>query len=199
MYAHLLMEKFANDPGLGDDLKMIVEQTDRCKKIVAQLLHFSRQNRVQLQRVNISGLAERVVGVLQCAENIKIVWEQDIADPWVDVDPDQIAQVLTNLVNNACYAMPDGGTLTLGLYGNDNQFRIMVKDTGIGIPRNNMTKLFEPFFTTKEIGKGTGLGLAVAYGIVKMHRGNIKVESNSDAANEPTGTQFSVVLPRNGK
>jgi len=199
MYAHLLMEKFGNHPSLGEDLKMIVEQTDRCKKIVAQLLHFSRQNKLQLQRIDIVGLAEKVIRVLPRTENIRINWERDIADSMVDVDPDQITQVLTNLVNNAYFAMPEGGTLTLGLTGNDHQIRIMVKDTGIGIPRNHMTKLFEPFFTTKGIGKGTGLGLAVAYGIVKMHRGNIEVESNADAANGPTGTRFTVILLRNGK
>ena len=72
-------------------------------------------------------------------------------------------------------------------------------DTGIGIPKENMPKIFEPFFTTKQIGKGTGLGLAVTYGIVKMHRGSIDVVSNADPAAGPTGTTFTVTLPRRGQ
>ena len=71
-----------------------------------------------------------------------------------------------------------------------------VSDTGVGIPTANMGKLFEPFFTTKPMGKGTGLGLAVSYGIVKMHRGDIRVESNADAGKGPTGTTFTVTVPR---
>jgi len=71
-----------------------------------------------------------------------------------------------------------------------------VADTGCGIPPENVGRIFEPFFTTKQIGKGTGLGLAVAYGIVKMHQGRIEVASNHDPANGPTGTAFTVVLPR---
>ena len=72
----------------------------------------------------------------------------------------------------------------------------MVTDTGVGIPRENMDKLFDPFFTTKQVGKGTGLGLAVTHGIVKMHRGQISVESNADPAAGPTETTFIVTLPR---
>jgi signal transduction histidine kinase len=74
-----------------------------------------------------------------------------------------------------------------------------VTDTGIGIPKENMSKIFTPFFTTKKMGKGTGLGLAVTYGIVKMHRGDIRVKSNADPAAGPTGTTFTVTIPRQGR
>jgi len=74
--------------------------------------------------------------------------------------------------------------------------RFIVTDTGVGIPPEHFPKLFEPFFTTKKVGQGTGLGLAVTYGIVKMHRGDIKVHSNADPAKGPTGTTFTVILPR---
>jgi signal transduction histidine kinase len=77
--------------------------------------------------------------------------------------------------------------------------RIAVSDTGVGIAKENLGKIFEPFYTTKQMGLGTGLGLAVAYGIVKMHYGDIKVESNADAAAGPTGTTFTVTLSRSGK
>ena len=88
-----------------------------------------------------------------------------------------------------------GGTLTLGTTGDENRVRFTVRDSGVGISPENMKKIFQPFFTTKPMGKGTGLGLAVSYGIVKMHCGDIKVQSQSNTASGPTGTTFTVVLP----
>ncbi len=113
-----------------------------------------------------------------------------------EIDPDQITQVLTNLVNNAYAATPPGGSVTVATEEDGDQIRIIVTDTGTGIPKENAAKVFEPFFTTKQIGKGTGLGLAVTYGIVKMHRGDIHVESNADPNSGPTGTTITVTLPR---
>jgi signal transduction histidine kinase len=75
----------------------------------------------------------------------------------------------------------------------------VVQDTGVGIPPANMPRIFTPFFTTKPMSRGTGLGLAVTYGIVKMHRGDLQVESNADPAKGPTGTTFRITLPRHGK
>jgi signal transduction histidine kinase len=93
-------------------------------------------------------------------------------------------------------AMPNGGILTVEVGGNDEEVVFNVKDTGIGIPDENMDKLYTPFFTTKGIGKGTGLGLATTYGIVKMHKGRIEVESNNDRLKGPTGTTFRIIIPR---
>jgi signal transduction histidine kinase len=107
-------------------------------------------------------------------------------------------QVLTNLISNAIAAMTDGGSLTVRTTGDEETVLISVRDTGCGIPEENRKKIFEPFFTTKQIGKGTGLGLAVTYGIIKMHRGDIRVESNCDPASGPTGTTFTIELPRKG-
>jgi len=104
--------------------------------------------------------------------------------------------VLTNLLTNAQHAMPEGGTITVTLDGTDENVIVTVQDEGMGIPDENLDKLFSPFFTTKQVGKGTGLGLAVTHGIVKMHRGQITVESNADPAAGPTGTTFSISLPR---
>ncbi len=199
MYSHLLLERFGKEPQMSDDLKLIVEQTDRCKKIVSQLLHFARQNKVQLQKTDIVKLIERILQVSPAPPGVTVRLDQEISDPMVEIDPDQIAQVLTNLINNACSAMPKGGCLQIVISDLGKRFKIEVADQGIGIPRENLGKIFEPFFTTKEIGKGTGLGLAVAYGIIKMHRGDIQVESNTDPAAGPTGTKFSVILPKEGR
>ena len=93
--------------------------------------------------------------------------------------------------------MPNGGSLLIRLEEIDQDILITVRDTGIGISPNDMDKIFTPFFTTKEIGKGTGLGLATTYGIIKMHKGRIEVDSNNDPAKGPTGTNVRIILPRN--
>jgi signal transduction histidine kinase len=92
-------------------------------------------------------------------------------------------------------AMSGEGTLTIRTQNREGLVRFTVRDTGVGIPPENRGKIFTPFFTTKQAGRGTGLGLAVSYGIVKMHRGDIKVESNADPSIGPTGTSFTVTLP----
>ena len=200
MYAHLLLQEAQKYPLLREDLTMIVDQADRCKKIVAGLLHFARQNKVVLQPTDLRKLVEHAMKAMPTPENIEAVIEHDLGhDPLVEVDRDQIVQVLTNLVSNALAAMPDGGTLTIRTAGNGDFVELSVIDTGVGIPKENLTKIFEPFFTTKQIGLGTGLGLAVTYGIIKMHRGDIRVQSNADADAGPTGTTFTVKLPRHGR
>jgi two-component system NtrC family sensor kinase len=198
MYSHMLLEQVEQHPEWREDLSMIVEQADRCKKIVVRLLHFARQNKVVLRTVDLCKLIQRAVKAYPIPANVHVKVEPKAANPKVGLDPDQINQVLTNLFSNACDAMPGGGTLTISIEGNDDKIWFSVRDTGIGIPRENLTKIFEPFFTTKQIGKGTGLGLAVTYGIVKMHRGDIETVSNIDPAAGPTGTTFTVRLPRKG-
>ncbi|MGB9623814.1 MAG: [Fe-Fe] hydrogenase large subunit C-terminal domain-containing protein [Phycisphaerae bacterium] len=199
MYAHLLLEEWGSSPKLREDLATIVDEADRCKKIVSGLLHFARQNKVALQPTDLRDLVDRVMKTMHTPANISVRVEHDTADAVADMDPDQIVQVLTNLITNALAAMPNGGTLTVRTDGDDMHVRLIVTDTGVGIPRENLPKIFEPFFTTKQIGKGTGLGLAVTYGIVKMHRGDIQVQSNADPAAGPTGTTFTVSLPRRGQ
>ncbi|MEI7837749.1 MAG: [Fe-Fe] hydrogenase large subunit C-terminal domain-containing protein, partial [Planctomycetota bacterium] len=197
MYAHLLLAEHGQDPRFCEDLTMITEQADRCKKIVAGLLHFARQNRLAVHEVALPALVARAGKSLSVPPGVRVVVEDRMAEPAVEIDPDQILQVLTNLVSNAMAAMEDkGGTLTLRTLEDGPWVQIVVSDTGVGIPAGNMPRIFEPFFTTKQIGKGTGLGLAVTYGIVKMHRGDIRAESNADPTVGETGTTFTVTLPR---
>jgi len=199
MYAHLLLEECDRASPLFGDLSLIVEQADRCKKIVAGLLHFARQNKVLLQPTDVGDLVERCLRLAPAPPGVTVRVAHETADRTAEVDRDQVLQVLTNLVSNALAAMPDAGTLTVRTWGDADRLRLAVVDTGVGIPRENLPKIFEPFFTTKQIGKGTGLGLAITYGIVKMHRGDIAVESNADPAAGPTGTTFTVTLPRKGQ
>jgi signal transduction histidine kinase len=115
----------------------------------------------------------------------------------MNIDSDQMMQVLINLEKNAIEAMPQGGKLTLKVYENEEDLIIDIIDNGTGISPENMDKIFTPFFTTKEVGKGTGLGLPLIYGIIKMHNGKIDVESNIDTIVGDTGTTFKISIPKN--
>jgi signal transduction histidine kinase len=177
-----------------EDLEMIVEQAERCRKIVAGLLNFARRSRVVLQPTDLGQLLRHSFKALRIPEGVSL--EIDTASaPEAEVDADQLVQVITNLVNNAVEAMPQGGRLQVGARLRGEEALLYVRDTGAGIPEALRERIFEPLFTTKQIGKGTGLGLAVTYGIVKMHRGRIEVDTNADVAKGATGTEFRVLLP----
>lgn len=198
MYAHMLLEEHAGEGGIKEDLSLIAAQADRCKKIVAGLLHFARQNKAALQETDMMQLIEGVIRLTHVPGAITLRVENEADDATAFVDRDQITQVLNNLINNAIQAMGNGGTVAVRLWDDVEEVRISVRDTGTGIPKAHRAKIFEPFFTTKAAGKGTGMGLAVSYGIIKMHRGNITVESNDTPNAGPTGSTFVITLPRHG-
>ncbi|MEE4177270.1 MAG: [Fe-Fe] hydrogenase large subunit C-terminal domain-containing protein [Bacteroides sp.] len=198
MYAHILLDEVEENSPLYRDLKLIVEQADRCKKIVGGLLNFARKSKVSISQVNVDQLIKDGLRTLVLPPNIKLVIQNRTKDPLVECDHDQMIQVFGNLFKNAVDAMSEGGTLRVTIDENDNNDDILfeVSDTGTGIAPENQERMFEPFFTTKENGKGTGLGLPIIYGIVKMHRGAIKVESNNNPDKGDTGTSFFVTIPR---
>jgi len=196
MYSNILKDEAPQDSPIRKDLELIVEQADRCKGIVGGLLNFARKNQVKLKDVNIHEFVEHSLQSVIKPENIEINFQSQLDNLVVQIDRDQMMQVLTNLEKNAVEAMPGGGVLSVSLSGNGNSVEINVSDTGIGIPEENMDKLFTPFFTTKKMGKGTGLGLPLIYGIVKMHKGQIDVTSNALPENGQTGTNFKITLPR---
>ena len=196
MYAHLLLDECEADSSMRADLTLIAEQADRCKKIVSGLLDFARENKVARHPTDICHLVEGAVRPLTLPDAVEIEFKHDIEDKIANIDQDQIIQAVTNLVTNAVSAMDNKGKLTVSTAGDEKSVRLSVADTGSGIPEENLKKIFEPFFTTKPIGEGTGLGLAVTYGIVKTHCGDIRVETNVDAESGPTGTTFTITLPR---
>jgi len=196
MYSNILMDEAPEGEGVRDDLKLIVEQAERCKKIVSGLLNFARKNQVNLTETDVVKFLQHSLNSIVKPDNVTCSVDSTIADPLAKLDIDQMMQVMTNLEKNAIEAMPSGGSLRVSVEGDAEEVTFIVSDTGSGIPKDNMDKLFTPFFTTKEMGKGTGLGLALIYGIVKMHKGKIHVDSNADRLHGPTGTTFRITVPR---
>jgi iron only hydrogenase large subunit-like protein/nitrogen-specific signal transduction histidine kinase len=196
MYSNILLDECNPDDPVREDLKLVVEQAGRCKKIVAGLLNFARKNQVNHQLVNLKELSLHSLESVIVPSKIKVGVTDRTTNPDAMLDSEQMVQVLTNLIKNAIDAMPDGGEINIILEDTLSDVIITVSDTGTGIKDENKAKVFEPFFTTKGLGHGTGLGLATAYGIVKMHKGQITVDSNTDPSKGPTGTSFKIVLPR---
>jgi two-component system NtrC family sensor kinase len=196
MYSNILLDESKSDDPVREDLKLIVEQAGRCKKIVAGLLNFARKNQVNHQLISIKDLVNHSLESLIIPAQVKISIADLTTNPEAMLDTEQMMQVLTNLIKNAIDAMPGGGDINIKLEDTYGDVLITISDTGSGIKEEDRAKIFEPFFTTKSIGQGTGLGLATAYGVVKMHKGQIIAESNDDPSKGPTGTSFKIVLPR---
>jgi two-component system NtrC family sensor kinase len=195
LYSDILSKETPPTAAFRDDVQMISREAARCKDIVTALLNFARQNRLMAQETDINRLLKELASDLErlpLYKDVVIVRKLDSPIPLIQADPAQLRQVIVNLANNAAEAMSEGGTLTLTTMADPvgDRVSIVVEDTGVGISPENLSRLFTPFFTTKPIGRGTGLGLAISYGIVKMHRGQITVQSQVGK-----GTRFTVILP----
>jgi signal transduction histidine kinase len=149
-----------------------------------------------LRWTDIVSLIEGLTRALERPDTIRVSIDTDISDPMAWIDGERIGAAFANLAANAVEAMPGGGTLAVGISGDERQVMITIKDTGTGITQENMDKLFTPFFTTKPVGEGLGLGLPTAYAAIKAHGGAIAVESNADPSRGPTGTIVRITLPR---
>ncbi len=196
MYSNIVLDELDEDDPKRDDMRLIVQQADRCKTIVSGLLNFARKNKVMAEEVDIVEFIKSSLQSVVVPESVKVLVDNYLKDLSVRVDTEQMVQVFTNLTKNAVDAMPEGGTLTISLAEDDEMVKIQFADEGGGIPENHMNKLFTPFFTTKKAGKGTGLGLSLVYGIIKMHQGKIEVVSNTDPEKGPRGTTFTITVPR---
>ncbi len=205
VYVKLLLKKHKEKKLQVEDtekqLLKMEKELDRTTRIIRNLLDFARQSEPAIRPVEINKVVEAallLVGHQIGLENIKLEKKLDIQLPLVLADFDKIQQVLINIIMNAIQAMPDGGNLTIttsvakGIKINESfkdTVRIDIRDTGVGITRENMRKLFTPFFTTKEKGKGVGLGLPVVHGIIEQHKGKIEVDSEPNI-----GTTFTIYL-----
>jgi len=196
MYSNILLDECPVDSQMYKDLKLITEQTNRCKKIVNGLLSFSRKDQVSKSAVNVINMLEQSLKSVLIPSTISVEIINKMDDPIVMLDEEQMIQVFTNLTKNAIEAMNKKGKLTITAKEKLNMVYFNVEDNGYGIPKKYIDQIFEPFYTTKETGKGTGLGLPTVYGIIKMHKGKIEVHSNTDPEKGPTGTTFKITLPR---
>lgn len=196
MYSNILLDEAKENDPVKEDLELIVDQAERCKKIVGGLLNFARKSQVVHQETDIVKFIDRSLASIIKPANIEVVFNVNISNPSVMIDHEQMMQAITNLEKNAVEAMPNGGQLTIDLSDKGDNIFIEISDNGMGIAKENMEKIFTPFFTTKEVGKGTGLGLPLVYGIIKMHKGRIDVDSNADSKEGPTGTKFKIMIPR---
>jgi len=197
VYSNILREELPADSPMLQDIDLIVEQADRCRKIVGGLLNFARKNQLNLSESNVVKLARHSIDSVIIPDEVTVRLNTKITDPLANLDYDQMTQVFTNLLKNAVEAMTGKGEITFDVFDSADQFTISISDNGSGIQAENMDKLFTPFFTTKGLGKGTGLGLPIIYGIVKMHKGDVIVKSNVDPLSGPTGTTFTITIPRN--
>jgi two-component system NtrC family sensor kinase len=179
---------------LREYLTLIRDEAFRCKSITNGLLDFSRNRAGQFAPVSLAEVIESAARLLrhQKRGGRRVEINTEVADDLAAVfgDAGQLQQVLIILAENGIDAMMEGGALRIRARNEGAGVRVEVADTGVGIPPENLAKIFDPFFTTKEIGRGTGLGLAVCYGIVHEHGGRVEVESAVGR-----GTTFTVTLP----
>jgi two-component system NtrC family sensor kinase len=190
----------SGDPRLNEDLQedcqTVIHESRRCSKIVKELLDFARVSDSQKTLQPVRKAIDRTTALIEHNvdfKDIEIIKEYDPDLPEILIDASQIEQVLINIMINAGQAMPEGGTLTIktGMGTTEDHIYVCIKDTGCGIPEENIEKLFDPFFSTKG-HHGTGLGLSVSYGIIQSHGGEITVTSKPE-----NGTTFTIILPTN--
>jgi PAS domain S-box-containing protein len=206
-HASLQLAVTEMDPDVADSFKHIAGAAERAANLTRQLLAFSRKQVMQPRRLDLNGLVRQIATVLPrlIGEHIRLVTDLAPDLPAVFADDCNMEQIVLNLAVNARDAMPSGGTLTVrteDVSVDDTHLRrvpdavsgryvcLSVRDTGIGMDLPTRTRIFEPFFTTKEVGKGTGMGLATVYGIVKQHDGWVEVESEAGQ-----GAVFKIYLP----
>jgi two-component system cell cycle sensor histidine kinase/response regulator CckA len=207
-YADLLLDQFEEGDPRRADVEEIRQSANRAATLTRQLLAFSRRQIMLPRTIDLHEVAKGIENMLGRLVSSDVIIEiaSEVGLWPVRADPGQVEQVLMNLAANARDAMPAGGRLTIETSNvridtEDSRERpglkpgdyvcLRVTDTGGGIPPDALAHIFEPFYTTKGLGKGTGLGLATVYGIVKQMRGGIYVESTG-----PSGTRFAVFLPR---
>ncbi len=181
------------DPDTLGKLKLISQQVARITRVTKDLMDFARTRPAARSLSNINEIIEISLRLARFDESFqKLTVKMDLKTnvPLIWADSDQLQQVFLNLFLNARDAMPDGGELSIATAHSKSEISIEISDTGIGVGKKDLKKIFDPFFTTKSAGSGTGLGLAVCYGIITAHGGKIEAATNVDS-----GTSFVISLP----
>ncbi|MGC8604659.1 MAG: ATP-binding protein [Desulfomonilaceae bacterium] len=173
-------------------LRKVLDQVEKARTIVLNLLEFSRSKEFMVENLNLATVVNKTLGLVQGQkpEGVRVVTN---IDPKICImaDRQRIEQALMNLISNAYQAIQGEGEVRIrAFYSNDGRVKIRIKDSGKGIPSDNLSRIFDPFFTTKDVGKGTGLGLFITHDIILRHKGTIRVESGPEK-----GTVFFISLP----
>ena len=195
LYGNMMREKLELEHPLSKNLDYVLEDAERCREIVKNLLAYSRQSSPSKEVFPLNSLVTDSLNLLHDQRlfmNVELVKKLASHEILVRADKNQICQVVINLIMNAVDAMEEKGVITLRTYL-DREGRksyLEVSDTGCGIRSEDVSKIFDPFFTTKGLGKGTGLGLSMAYGIMEENQGRIWVKQTSSA-----GTTIALELP----
>lgn len=198
VYAEDLIDRIEEEPDLQqqeivDYLKTINENTDRCKTITSNLLNFSRKSDWIKQSVDVNETIEKSIELVKHVINKRNIKLQLTPVPAVFGDALNLMQVFVNVINNAVDAIEENkGTITIesSFLEVEQQVIVLMKDTGVGIEKENIQKVFDPFYTSKPVGKGTGLGLSVCYGIIKQFGGTLTITSEKGK-----GTVVTIILP----
>jgi two-component system NtrC family sensor kinase len=202
-YSKLIAKKLKETPENGSNVKLInyleliSDESSRCGKIVKDLLLFSSKADNEFIKVNIIEVVDKSISLIKHhleINKINLIKEYNCGSVNIFCNPQKIQQALMSLLINAIEAMPLPGKIIVRIDQENDNIVIRIIDEGIGISSKDLPLIFEPFYTTKEAAKGTGLGLAVVYGIINQIKGSVEVEKTS-----PTGTTFKVKLPLNFK
>ena len=192
-YSTYLLENLGGRDQNREELEKVVNAAIRCKEVVKRFLDFVREVPIRMEPIDIRGVIGEALSLSShhvSFQKVKVIKEID-PDLYINADKCQVEEALANIILNAYDAMPAGGELIVKGAKEDSGIKIKISDTGCGIAEEDLDRIFDPFFTTKEPGKGTGLGLAVAYLIVKNHGGTINCEST-----EGKWTTFTIRLPQ---
>lgn len=192
-YAQMLARQFPAEDPRQVLIEKIVRQTFRASEIVNHLLHFSRAAPAEFSEIQLHAVLEDALALVRhllASSRIEVRWELADGQPVVRGNANRLQQVFVNLFLNARDAMPSGGQLTIATRLAPEQVTVEIRDTGVGIAPEHLSRIFDPFFTTKATGRGTGLGLSVSYGIVREHGGRIEVDSRLGG-----GTTFRLRFP----
>lgn len=192
-YIQMLARQLPGDDPRHKIIDKIVKQTFRASEIVNSLLNFSRTGAAEFSEVNLNSVVEETLSLVAHplkTARVSVMKNYSAELPPVMGSPNRLQQVFLNLFMNARDAMPSGGMMEIRTAAYNGSVEVEVTDTGVGIPQEQLNRIFDPFYTTKAVGRGTGLGLSVSYGIIKEHAGTIDVRSTPGK-----GTSFRLEFP----
>ena len=196
--AQFVYNSFSKTDERKEDLNAIIQEVDRLNKLVVQVLDFAKLKKPNLTRFSLNDLIRKIIELFKLETKDKQIefsleLSPDISK--IQADEDQVRQILMNVIINAIQAIPKKGEIKIKtektLLKGESAIKLIIEDSGIGIPEKDFTQIFDPFFSTKD--KGSGLGLSIVYKLIEAHQGEIKVESK-----EAKGTKFVIFLPQKG-